>query len=77
MIVKLSNISPGSATVRAVVPASPGAAFGWRLPLGTVRRGDDGRWLALDTEQSLVAVTPTRKDAIDRLADLAGKEQNA
>ena len=77
MIIRLSHITAGSATVRAVIPAAPGAAFGWRLPLGTVRRHTDGRWLSLDTEQTLVGIAATRKAAVDRLANLAREEQNA
>jgi hypothetical protein len=78
MIVRLSDITPGSARVRAVIPASPGAAFGFGLPLGTVFRQDDGRWSALDTEQSLVGCHySTRKAAVNRLVDLVNSQEQS
>lgn len=78
MIVRLSDITPGSARVRTITPAGPGAAFGWSTPVGHVRRQSSNRWMAYDASGTLVGgLFATRKEAANYLAHRAKKEQTA
>lgn len=66
--VKLANVTPGRAEVRWFTPAAPDVPFGFSRPLGEVRRAEDGRWLAVDAEGTLLgAHYTTRKAAVELL----------
>lgn len=70
-VVKLSNITPGSAEVRLFTPHSPEVPFGSSERLGHVSRRPNDRWLAYDeTHTSVGGWFATRKEAAAYLKSL-------
>lgn len=70
--VRLANVATGQAEVRLFTPAAPDVAFGFSRSLGWVTRNHaGGQWLAKDTNGVPLAAFPSRRAAVDYLAQSA------